>query len=58
MQVFSGLAAERKIDEPTRHAFLLILLEAAVETLNKGASAKGARRELAAQLCSFLAQVR
>lgn len=57
MQVFSGLAAERKIDESTRHAFLLILLEATSEMLTKGFTAKGPKRELASQLCSFLGQV-
>lgn len=38
--VFSGLAAERKIDESTRHAFLLILLEATSDMLSKGTTAK------------------
>lgn len=57
VQVFSALAAERKIEESTRHAFLLILLEATSELLTKGFTAKGPKRELASQLCSFLGQV-
>lgn len=55
--MFSALAAERKIEESTRHAFLLILLEATSELLTKGFTAKGPKRELASQLCSFLGQV-